>query len=159
MKRGARFGTGGRRGRGEAQLRGGRSRVTPSAPASERPLALSSSLKCKSELQLLMRGKYRSRARRRPPGACGFAEMLERRVHPGPPPGGAPAAQGAGPPASRRSRAASPRPVCPDVTPSAVDAGYGFAGKLGPGVEWPVRARWESRRRGGGGGRGANGGG
>lgn len=135
MKRGARFGTGGRRGRGETQLRGGRSRVTPSAPASERPLALSSSLKCKSELQLLMRGKYRSRAGRRPPGACGFAEMLGRGAHLGSPPSGAPAAQGAAPPAPRRSRAASPRPVCPDVTPNAVDAGYGFAGKLAPGVE------------------------
>lgn len=113
MKRGARFGTGGRRGRGEAQLRGGRSRVTPSAPASERPLALSSSLKCKSELQLLMRGKYRSRARRRPPGACGFAEMLGRGAQVGPPPVGAPAAQGAAPPQPPDAR--GPRPPGPSA--------------------------------------------
>lgn len=83
MKRGARFGAGGRSGRGEVQLLGGRSRVTPCAPASERPLARSSSLRCTSELRLLMRGKYRSggarpaRARPSAPGACGFAEMLE----------------------------------------------------------------------------------
>lgn len=76
MKRGVRFGAGGRSGRREVQLQGGRSRVTPNAPASERPLVLSSSLRCKSELQLLMRGKYRSGANRGPRGSCRSAEIL-----------------------------------------------------------------------------------
>lgn len=83
MKRGARFGAGGQSRRREVQLRGGRSRVTPRALAPERPLARSSSLRCTSELWLLMRGKYRSGGARPPharpsaPSACGFTERLE----------------------------------------------------------------------------------
>lgn len=92
MKRRARFWAGGRSGRREVQLRGGRSRVTPCALASERPLARSSSLRCKSELRLLMRGKYRSRgarpARARPSPAPGCVRVLgDAREGPGGPPG------------------------------------------------------------------------
>ncbi|XP_057576784.1 collagen alpha-1(I) chain-like [Hippopotamus amphibius kiboko] len=72
---------------------------------------------------------------------------------PGGPPEVVPLGSGARPlQLPRRSRAASPRPVCPDVTPSVGDGGDRFAGELAPGVEWPVGPRGESRRRGCGGG-------
>lgn len=126
MKRGARFRTGGRSGRWEVQLRGGRSRVTPCAPASERPLALSSSLRCKSELQILMRGKYRSGgarpARSRPPPAPGCVRSHgDAGEGPAPPHPAGPVHPAV--PAGVQGMAAPPHlpppgPVCPDVTPS-----------------------------------------
>lgn len=147
MKRGARFRAGGRSGRWEVQLRGGRSRVTPCAPASERPLALSSSLRCKSELQILMRGKYRSGgarpARSRPPPAPGCVRSHgDAGEGPGPPPTPGPVHR-----RCPRGSGARLRPHPPNRAhlPRSADRGYRFAGKLAPGVEWPVRPRGESR--------------
>lgn len=120
MKRGARFRAGGRSGRWEVQLRGGRSRVTPCAPASERPLALSSSLRCKSELQILMRGKYRSGgarpARSRPPPAPGCVRSHgDAGEGPGPPPPRGPSTGGARGGLGRDCAPTPPTgPICPD---------------------------------------------
>lgn len=154
MKRGARFGAGGRNGRGEVQLRGGCSRVTPIAPASERPLALSSSLRCKSELQLLMRRKYRSGDRRRPRGACGFAEMLDGRVR-GPtwarPPGGARGLWDAALPASQPLEGRVPQARLPGRNPEHQRWRLSLCGQTGPGCRaacLTARGVPEARRRG-----------
>lgn len=97
-------------------------------------------IKCKeSELSAITWGKY-DRARRRPPGACGFAENVGER--PARPPPSRPLRPRARPqPLDAQGRAT--RPVCPGRGLNAVDAGYGFAqAKLAPRSQrWPVRWR------------------
>lgn len=118
----------------EAQLRGGRSRVTPNSAGLRAPLALSSSLKCKRALQLLMRENI-------DPGPAAGPRCVRVRgdVGEGPtwaPRPAVPLRPRARPPAPRRSRSPASRPVCPDVTRTPVDANMGLRATSPRSREW-----------------------